>query len=278
MSLPSVTEFAPAKINLALHVLGRRADGYHELDSIVAFADVGDVLTIAPARETTLEISGPFAGRLRDEADNLVLRAHALLRERADVPPAAFHLEKNLPIASGIGGGSADAAAALRGLIRLYDIKLNAEALNAIALKLGADVPVCLHGRACRMQGVGERLSDWTAGGLAPAIVLVNPGKSTSTPEIFRALALKPGDAHGSAIESHAPWRNDLTAAAMAQVPEIGDIIRMLSDHPGVLAARMSGSGATCFGLAATREAAASVTQAIASRNDSWWITSGKLG
>jgi 4-diphosphocytidyl-2-C-methyl-D-erythritol kinase len=279
MSAASVTEFAPAKINLALHVLGRRADGYHELDSIVAFADVGDSLTLTPTSETSLNITGPFAGHLSSGADNLVLRAYALLNERASLPPVAFHLEKNLPIASGIGGGSADAAAALRGLIRMFDLKLVPDEVNALALKLGADVPVCFHGKACRMRGIGERLEE-SAFSLPPAIVLVNPGKATSTPDVFRHMGLKPGDNFGTAIPSHsdaASWRNDLAKPAMSLVPEIETVIEALRNTPGIACARMSGSGATCFGLANSFDEAQAAASILATQHSSWWVKAAKL-
>ncbi len=277
MSALSVTEFAPAKINLALHVLGRREDGYHELDSIVAFADVGDSLTLMPASETSMDISGPFAAHLSSAADNLVLRAYALLNEHAPLPPVAFHLEKNLPIASGIGGGSADAAAAIRGLIRLFDLKPDASELNALALKLGADVPVCLHGRSCRMRGIGEKLEDWSAA-LPPAIVLVNPRKTTSTPDIFRELSLAKGQSHGAPVaSSRATWRNDLAEPAIRLVPEIADVIRALSNHDLAASARMSGSGATCFALAASLEAAQDIADDVSKQNPGWWVKAGNL-
>ncbi len=154
-----ITEFAPAKVNLALHILGRRTDGYHELDSVVAFADVGDVLVLQPAERTELTLAGPFAADVPTTADNLVLKAHAALAKHLALPSVAFHLTKNLPVASGIGGGSADAAAALRGLLKLSGNKPDDDVLNRIALTLGADVPVCLQGSACRMQGVGETIT-----------------------------------------------------------------------------------------------------------------------
>jgi 4-diphosphocytidyl-2-C-methyl-D-erythritol kinase len=275
MTPRSVTEFAPAKINLALHVLGRRADGYHELDSIVAFADVGDVLTLAPARETSLKMSGPFAGALTGEGDNLILRAHALL----GAPPVAFHLEKNLPIASGIGGGSADAAAALRGLIRLFDLQMDRDEVNGVALKLGADVPVCLHGRSCRMRGIGEKIEAADME-LPPAIVLVNPGKATSTPDVFKQLGLKPGDDFGTAISPKsdiASWRNDLAKPAMHLVPDIAEVIRILNNYGQAISARMSGSGATCFALAESLAAAQHIAADASKQHPAWLVKAGRL-
>jgi 4-diphosphocytidyl-2-C-methyl-D-erythritol kinase len=273
MMQPAVTERAPAKINLALHVLGRRGDGYHDLDSIVAFADMGDVLTLSLAEVTTLTCSGPFAGPLELEQDNLVLRAHRALAAQCKLGPVTFHLEKNLPIASGLGGGSADAAAALRGLMRLFDIHPPPERLAALALQLGADVPVCLHGQPCRMGGIGEKLEP--ARVPASAIVLVNPGKATSTPAVFRELGLAQGGTLSAAIDpsSHiASWRNDLTAPAIRLVPDIGDVISALNAQPEITCARMSGSGATCFGLADNLQAAQNAAQNIAASHPYWWV------
>lgn len=278
-----VEEFAPAKINLALHVLGRREDGYHELDSVVAFADVGDVLTLHRAEATTLSLAGPFAGTLEDVQGNLVLKAYegfasvlAELGERA--PPVAFHLRKNLPVASGIGGGSADAAAALRGLMRLTQAQIPADTLQSLALSLGADVPVCLAGKACRMRGIGEELSEHGAA-LPAAIVLVNPKVSTLTPQVFGKLGLARGQHYGSAVDPAHPqlWRNDLTNPAKALVPEIELTLNQLFHQPQLLAVRMSGSGATCFGLAPDLKAAQLAAGAIAAQCPGWWVEAARL-
>lgn len=251
----TITEFAAAKINLALHVLGRRADGYHELDSIVAFADVGDLLKIAPSTEFSIEASGPFAGGLPAAEDDIIHEAWLLARGIAQargrvVPPVRIGLEKNLPIASGIGGGSADAAAALRGCLSLAGIAVDDE-IRTLALKLGADVPVCLGSRACRMRGVGERLT--LLEGFAPRpVLLVNPGVAVSTPETFRRLGLAPGQCHGTAIADTGnplSWRNDLAAPAIAAAPVIADVLSALRVLPGVANAGMSGSGASCFAV-----------------------------
>src|SRR5690606_24593258 len=189
-----ITELAPAKINLALHVTGQRADGYHLLESIVTFADIGDRLSFSPAQEDSFTLSGRFSGMLSaDAADNLVIRARDRLRgllgqTGQEAPPVAIHLEKNLPIASGIGGGSADAAAALRGLSRLWQAKgLPAGGLDALALSLGADVPMCLHGKPAIASGVGEQLSPLPG---LPALFLVlgNPLRGVSTPDVFSRL------------------------------------------------------------------------------------------
>ena len=274
----TVTEFAPAKINLALHVLGRRADGYHELDSAVAFADVGDQLQIVEADETALTIDGPFADGLPATADNLVLKAHAALSSLKKLPPVAMHLTKNLPVASGIGGGSADGAAALRGLIRLFEVSLSSDALQRIALSLGADVPVCLHGKACRMQGVGEVITP-LAQLPAPAILLVNPLKPCSTADVFRGMGLKPGDVTGSALDVNKPpsWRNDMTASAVRVLPDIGDVLEALSQLGNQKAVRMSGSGATCFALFKDIGPAQEAAEILQKRQPGWWVAAARL-
>jgi 4-diphosphocytidyl-2-C-methyl-D-erythritol kinase len=256
--MQSVTLFAPAKVNLALHVLGRRADGYHDLDSIVAFADVGDRLSFTPADEFAITVSGPFAAALPQAGDNIIARswaaaqAIAAKRGRA-LAPVAVHLEKNLPVASGIGGGSANAAAALKGFLRSAGIMDVDEEVTAAGLAIGADVPVCLSGRACRMQGVGERITPLQAFTPLRAI-LVNPLVEVSTPAVFRGLALEKGQGFGTAIADErdpASWRNDLAAPAIALAPVIGDVLSRLAATPGITRAFMSGSGATCVGILA---------------------------
>lgn len=264
-------EFAPAKINLALHVVGQRADGYHLLDSVVVFAGVGDWVTAAPAERLSLTVSGPFAAGLTG-GDNLVLRA-----ARALGVQAAIGLEKHLPIASGIGGGSADAAAALRVLAALAGVALP-EAVAVLAL--GADVPVCLAGRPVRMQGVGEVLTALPA---LPEchVVLVNPGVAVPTPAVFKALPDKDNPAMSampacrSAAEL-AAWlgdqRNDLEAPAIALAPVIAEVKAALQARPGCLLARMSGSGATCFGLFADAGLAQAAAKALRAGAPAWWV------
>ncbi|MFO1131325.1 MAG: 4-(cytidine 5'-diphospho)-2-C-methyl-D-erythritol kinase [Hyphomicrobiales bacterium] len=256
--MTALTLFAPAKVNLALHVLGRRADGYHELDSIVAFASVGDHLTLTPARDFAITATGPFAAALPPGADNIIARAWVAAQQIAALfgkalPPVAVHLEKNLPVASGIGGGSANAAAALKGFLGLAGIAPDAPQVAAAALRLGADVPVCLAGRACRMRGVGERIAPLAA--FAPrAALLVNPLVEVSTPAVFARLGLGKGQSFGTPIADEgdpAHWRNDLAAPAIACAPVIGEVLARLSASPGVTRAFMSGSGATCVGLLA---------------------------
>lgn len=250
------SERARAKINLALHVLGRRADGYHDLDSIVAFADVGDDLRFSPADEFSITASGPFAAHLPAMGDNIITRAFdkvggiAAARGRV-LPPVAIHLVKNLPVASGIGGGSANAAAAMRGFLKIAGLEAIDDEIMSAALSLGADVPACLLGRACRMQGIGERITQLE--GFEPVeVLLVNPRVEVSTPAVFRQLGLEKGAAFAGPIadvSDSAKWRNDLMAPAIAIAPVIGDVLDWLGQVPGMAQARMSGSGATCFGV-----------------------------
>ena len=279
-----VSEQAHAKINLALHITGRRGDGYHELDSIVAFAEVADVLTIAPADSVSLDITGPFARDLPLDGTNSVLSAWRMLdefsrRQGAGLAPVKFSLEKNLPVASGIGGGSADAAAALRGLIRLFDISVSEPDLNELALKLGADVPVCLLQQSSRMRGVGEIIEPVEID-LPEGIVLVNPRIPASTSKVFELLNLECGQFFGAAIGNLYDlenWRNDLTAPAVTLVPEIADVIGALIFLPDIACSRMSGSGATCFGLFASLEKAQIAADAIAEKHPAWWVVATTL-
>jgi 4-diphosphocytidyl-2-C-methyl-D-erythritol kinase len=274
-----VQEFAAAKINLALHVLGRRSDGYHVLDSVVAFADVGDNLLLHPATETRLTVDGPFANAVPVTPDNLVLKAYAAVETIHPLQPVRFHLTKNLPVASGIGGGSADAAAALRGLIKLQSLKLDTTMLQGVALSLGADVPVCLHGKACRMRGVGDAISDLETA-TPHAILLVNPGEACSTADVFRSMGLKPGDTSGSELNPLHPsqWRNDMTEAAIRGLPVIGAVLQALQDLPETRAVRMSGSGATCFATFDSIEHANTARTIIQKSHPEWWVAAARLG
>jgi 4-diphosphocytidyl-2-C-methyl-D-erythritol kinase len=274
-------EPAPAKVNLYLHITGRRADGYHLLDSLAVFPAVGDVVAFAPSGGLSLVLDGPFASGLVGESDNLVLGAARALAARAGIPPAgALRLTKNLPVASGVGGGSADAAAALRLLARAWSVP---PADAALALGLGADVPVCLAGAPRRMQGVGEMLLP------APTLpecgmVLVNPGVAVSTQAVFKARtgefrspAVLPAawpDAYAMA-ESLRPLANDLELPAIALAPAIGDVLAALRAAPGSLLARMSGSGATCFAI--FPNAAAATAAALALARPGWWCWGGGL-
>ena len=270
----SPVETGYAKLNLALHVRRRRADGYHELETLFAFCADGDELRAEPADALSLTIDGPFAAGLAADADNLVLRAaRALQAASAVTAGAAIRLTKRLPVASGIGGGSADAAAALRLLMRLWSVDPGAERLQAIALALGSDVPACLLSQACRGGGRGETLAPFDPAALAGRpVLLVNPGVATPTGPVFAAWdtidrgPLAAGDPLAAALAG----RNDLEPPARALVPVIGAVASLLAVQPGVVLARMSGSGATCFAVfndAAARDAAAAVVAA----HPDWW-------
>ena len=279
--------FAPAKLNLYLHVLGRRADGYHLLDSLVAFAAIGDEVTVEPATKLSLSVSGPAAAALAGPpADNLVWRAAELLARRAARPPAAaLALLKNLPVASGIGGGSSDAAAALRALAELWGVGWDQAAMMALAGELGADVPACLIGRALWLGGIGDRVEP--APPLPPVTALLaNPGMPLPTAAVFGSYAPPysaparfagmPADA-GALAGLLAERRNDLTAAAIRLVPEIGAVLDRLAALEGALLARMSGSGATCFALFAEEAAAQAAVQRLARDEPRWWVAAGRL-
>jgi 4-diphosphocytidyl-2-C-methyl-D-erythritol kinase len=284
---------APAKINLTLTVHGRRDDGYHELTSLVAFAGVGDELALAPGPDESLTVRGPFSAGLGLDPDNLVLRAALHLRERAPgLRSGAFTLTKRLPVASGIGGGSADAAAALRLLARLNGMRADDARLHDAARATGADVPVCLASRARVMGGVGDALHPPLA---LPRLfaVLVNPGVGVMTADVFRALGLAPGERlrHapqpqpvGSWLEDWPeeaagfrdvvlePHPNDLQGAALALEPAIDMTLRALAGQAGCRLARMSGSGATCFGLFDDCRASAAAARAISAARPGWWV------
>ena len=289
-------EKAPAKINLTLRVLGRRADGYHELESLVAFAGVGDALTFAPGGALTLAVSGPTAQAAGDNADNLVLKAARALAERiAGLTLGSFALSKRLPVAAGLGGGSADAAAALRLLARANGIALDDPRLMQAAQATGADVPVCLDPKPRRMRGVGDVLSDPLD---LPRLfaVLVNPGVAVSTRDVFATLNLasRPTSGGGSSssplvvegwggeptafVTALAKDRNDLEAPAIELEPAIAEVLSVLHGLPGCRLARMSGSGATCFGLFPTNAAAAAAARTLRVGYPQWWVRATVLG
>lgn len=283
----AVTLMAPAKLNLYLHVVGRREDGYHELESLVAFAGVGDSLSVSPSSELTLTLDGPFADQLDADEDNLVWRAARAVREVAGITGgAAMTLTKNLPVASGIGGGSADAAAAIKALARLWGVRPGAHDLSGLALSLGADVPVCLYGRAAMMKGIGERIEPAPA--LPPAaLAIVNPGVGVPTPAVFEARrggftpAVAPIDDPGTAAALAAALRqrrNDLSGPAVRMTPVIGEVLGALEGSAHCLLARMSGSGATCFGLFETDEQAAAAAHELRSGHPDWWVVAAPLG
>lgn len=271
-----VDEIAPAKLNLSLSVVGKRADGYHLLESLVAFADIGDRVTVEAASAFSLAIDGPFASGLDAGADNLVSRAARLFAERLGRrPDVALRLTKNLPVASGIGGGSADAAAALRALSKLWAAPIPAD----LPAKLGADVPVCVAGVPAWMSGIGEivepagTLPEW-------GVVLVNPGVALATPSVFKARtgAFSAGGKFTPNLANIAAAGNDLEAPAIALVPAIADVLAGLRGLPGIRVARMSGSGATCFGLFDGPDDAALAAKALKGKAPSaWWIAAGRV-
>lgn len=276
-----LVELARAKVNLALHVLGRRSDGYHELDSLVAFAAIADKLTFENAGRLALEVTGPFAAAVPRDESNLVVKAAAAL---SDIFPGRLgsfriRLEKNLPVAAGLGGGSADAAAALRALARLFEIDVGDPGISAAAFKLGADVPVCLVSRASRMRGGGEivePLEDF----IPRDALLVHPGCALLTGDVFRALEMSHGAKafppipNGMELNS---GRNDLTAPATRLAPVIEDVLTELECQPGLELARMSGSGATCFGLFKSEVDAEGAADRIAARHPDWWCRATRL-
>jgi 4-diphosphocytidyl-2-C-methyl-D-erythritol kinase len=277
-------EVAPAKVNLFLQVTGKRVDGFHLLDSLVVFAGIADRITVAPAEDLSLAITGPFAPSLAAEPNNLVLRAARALAAAAGVRAnGALRLDKQIPVASGIGGGSADAAATLRLLCRVWRLDLTGAVLDRIAADLGADVPVCLRNRPMRMCGVGEILTQ------APALprcgmVLVNPGIPLATASVFRARssgfsrdAVLPSgwDTVAEMAAGLSGMTNDLETPAIGLVPAIGEVLQAIASTHGCLLARMSGSGATCFGLFA--DAAAAEAAAAGLARPGWWSWGGPL-
>lgn len=280
---------APAKLNLTLQVVGRRDDGYHLLDSLVGFTAYGDTVSVAPATSLSLTVAGPFADALgQDHHDNLVMRAARSLAEAAGIAAnAAIHLIKRLPIASGIGGGSSDAAATLLALCALWRIEPGTLDLTRIALALGADVPVCLAAHAARLQGIGDRITRIAP--LPPCpIVLVNPGIGLATPAVFKArrgafsnpngpdfFQAAPPTTARELAERLSPHPNDLTMAAIEQVPAIAQILERLAALPGARLSRMSGSGATCFGLFDTKQDADAATAILAAHG--WWAVATEL-
>jgi 4-diphosphocytidyl-2-C-methyl-D-erythritol kinase len=274
---------AHAKVNLWLNVVGRRSDGYHLLESLVAFVDLADTLDVRPSDRLSLELAGPQAAELAGDPANLVLKAARLLADRAGVAPlAAIQLGKHIPVAAGLGGGSADAAAALRALGDLWRIALPEEELFDLAASLGADVPMCLAGRTALVSGIGERLQP--APTLPPAaILLVNPGAALPTRDVFEARR----GPFSTAVPVTQPWRdlpefvaalaqrgNDLSEAAISLRPAIAEVLAFLRNSRGARYAAMSGSGATCFALYDSPDAA---QRASVSMPPAWWRHAGTL-
>jgi 4-diphosphocytidyl-2-C-methyl-D-erythritol kinase len=286
---------APAKVNLTLRVLGRRADGYHDIESLVMFADVGDRLTLTPGNDLRLSVVGPSAAQSGAEADNLVLKAaHALADCIRGLRAGAFRLEKNLPVAAGLGGGSADAAAALRLLARANGLTPDDPRIAEAARATGADVPVCLDPRARVMRGIGDILSAPLSLPRLPAI-LVNPGVAVATKLVFAGWRPSANPVRASAVAADfassansvterqlLPWLaregNDLEAPAMALAPAIADVLAALRAVPGCHLVRMSGSGATCFALFSSAAEAAAAGKVLRARFPDWWISETLLG
>jgi 4-diphosphocytidyl-2-C-methyl-D-erythritol kinase len=286
-----LTEAAPAKINLTLRILGRRPDGYHELESLVVFARLRDRLTLIPGQPLSLEIRGPTAAASGAVADNLVLKAtHALAKTVEGLQVGRFFLEKTLPVAAGIGGGSADAAAALRLLARANNLKSDDPRLAAAALATGADVPVCMDSKPRVMRGIGEILSPPVKLPKLP-VVLANPGVAASTKEVFAALGRSgsfdtvpksgsdtfPSDP-GELIEFLCSQRNDLEEPAADLYPVITHVLAALRAATGCRLARMSGSGSTCFGIFATAREAEAAARLLQGSQPHWWVRATLLG
>jgi 4-diphosphocytidyl-2-C-methyl-D-erythritol kinase len=293
--MPALIEDGRAKVNLTLRVLGRRIDGYHDLESVVAFADCADRLTLRAGSDLILTATGPRAQECGETADNLVIKAARLLGERvAGLKVGEFTLDKQLPVAAGIGGGSADAAAALRLLARANTIEIDDIRVIAAAELTGADVPVCLSSRACVMTGVGESLLPLNLPKLP--CLLVNPRVPVATSDVFAALGLRSGEMRvgatdvvqasawpesGASVEDWlatlAAGSNDLEGPAMRIQPIIGEVLSALRAAAGVRLARMSGSGATCFAIFANDEAAQRAAQSIQLDRPLWWVHAGTL-
>ena len=282
-SCGALAEPAPAKINLALHVRRRRADGYHDLESVFAFTAFGDTLTVRPAAGFGLAVQGPMAGALAGEADedNLVLRAARALADAAGIAAgAALVLEKRIPVQAGLGGGSADAAAALRVLCRLWGVNPAAVDLPAIAARLGADVPACLVSRTLRAEGRGERLAAVDAADLAGLpVLLVNPGVAVPTGPVFAAWDRQDRGALAEdvSLAALAAARNDLAEPAMRLAPATGEVLDSLAMQPGTRLARMSGSGATCFAVFDTAPECRAAATAVEAAHPHWWVQATAL-
>lgn len=288
----SIAARARAKINLYLHVRGRRDDGYHELESLVAFAAEGDELTFTPGGGLSLTVAGVAADAIGDPSNNLVTRAAEALSRRVDgLVLGHFHLLKNLPVASGIGGGSSDAAAALRLLAQANGIPPDSPVLHEIAATLGADVPVCLVQATRIMRGTGTDLAPPILIEPIPAL-LVNPGVPVETSSVFGALGLKPGEKHDASSQQYLEMkpdpmsiiaflkssRNDLMPPALRVAPVIGEVLYAVGTAQGCLLARMSGSGATVFGLFASQAEAQMAAGEIGAVNPAWWVRATTIG
>lgn len=287
----SLTVFSPAKVNLTLHVTGRRDDGYHMLDSLVGFADIGDEINIAPADAFCFEIVGTFADGLKSDDTNLVMQAINLFSKRFGLDlNVKITLTKHLPLSSGLGGGSGNAAAAIYGLEQFYNIAHSVQDRREMLLSLGADVPVCYHGITqgglVRMQGIGENITSIQCGA-ALHCILVNPLQSCSTQEVFKALS---ADEFGEEMPEIntlntaddaaifiAENRNDLTQAAAQRLPIINDVLSVIKAAEHCKFACMSGSGATCFGIFESASHATHAAEKIAQSHPAWWVKHGVI-
>lgn len=290
-----LTETARAKVNLTLRVLGRRADGYHDIESLVVFADCADTLTLTPGPELALATGGPGAQDCGEMSDNLVMRAARLLGERIPgLTLGHFTLDKHLPVAAGIGGGSADAAAALRLLARANNIAADDTRIVDVARETGADIPVCLASKACTMTGVGENLAMLDVPSMP--CVMVNPRVGVATKDVFTALGLGKGEFLAGAgdvmlsrgwpvegasfdewLDAVAKGTNDLERPALKVESIIGDVLSALRATEGVRLARMSGSGATCFAIFQTIGDAGQAAKALSQAHPNWWVHAGVL-
>lgn len=276
-----VIESAPAKLNLFLHVTGKREDHYHLLESLVVFTDFGDTLEMHDAAALTLDIAGPYAAALAAAEGNLIVKAAEALRRHSGCRRGArIVLHKRIPLSAGLGGGSADAAAALRGLTRLWDLGIDNEALHQLAASLGSDVPVCLRGQPAVMRGVGEQLSPMDIE--APAwVVLANPDFPLATADVYRRFtgpfsvpAVLPSriDGFDALLAAIAAGRNDLQVPAVALQPAIKEMLAAITATPRCRLSRMAGSGATCFGLFADADDAARAVQQLRRDHPQWWL------
>lgn len=288
--------FAPAKVNLYLHVMGKREDGYHLLDSLVMFADIGDTLVFEKSNHFSFSVEGPFANAFMGaeldtspQSKNLVVKAAwkiaNLLARELNV---SIKLQKNLPLGGGIGGGSADAAACLWGLCQLWNVMLPETHKSALALQLGSDVPVCLKSETCIMQGTGEIIQEAPELAELP-VLLVWPGAPTSTAAVFQSLEMReyslPAKFPGGAIDQigtltaflNTSTRNDLTSGAISFLPAIKMAIDLINTQPGCRLARLSGSGSTCFGIFENDEQLAKAAETISLHHPTWWIRTGWL-
>jgi len=286
----ALTALAPAKVNLCLHVGRPRADGYHSIASLVAFADIGDLITVERADRLSLRVTGPFAGTLGNDGDNLILTALRALGEATGggAPPVAVTLDKRLPVAAGLGGGSSDAATALKLTRDLLGLAIDEAGLNAVAARIGADGPMCLAARTAWAEGIGDRITPIDDLPVLSA-VLVNPGVPSPTGAVYAAYdAMITGAAHRPDLTGDrtpaglAAWlagcRNDLEGPARARTPEIGEALAAMAAAPGNRLSRMSGSGATVFGLFDDAATARVAADRLTTDHGDWWLTPCLLG